>query len=132
MSTDLLNLAGNLEFVDEVYAKYLENPHSVDPSWQRLFSAAGVTPTGVTAAAVTAGVAIERAPGANGNGTHAHTDVDASLKRVLPFTAPDATAGLAPSEARYGRTFGLVNAHRARGHMIAKLDPLEQLHQEPQ
>src|SRR5437660_12666139 len=109
MSTDLLNLATNLEFVDEVYARYLENPHSVDVSWQRLFGAAGVTAAG--AAGVTPGAIIERASGANGNGTHAHADVDASLKRVLPFTAPDATAGLAPSEARYGRTFGLVNAH---------------------
>ena len=130
MSTDLLNLAGNLAFVDEVYAKYLENPSSVDASWRRLFDSSGGNGAGkgggaplaasAPAASVTPGVSIERAPGGNGagNGTNgAHAEVDASLKKVLPFTAPESTAGLAPSEARYGRTFGLVNAHRARGHM---------------
>ncbi|HWE26551.1 MAG TPA: 2-oxoglutarate dehydrogenase E1 component, partial [Polyangia bacterium] len=55
-----------------------------------------------------------------------------ALKTILPFTAPETTLGLAPTEARFGRTFGLVNAHRARGHMVAQLDPLEELQHEPQ
>ena len=147
MSTDLLSLANNLPFVEEVYARYLENPASVDVSWRRLFEngaaeALGATPVASGAAPL---ATIERAP-SNGNGSNGHGSVElgsngfaldvrddaSALKRVLPFTAPESTASLAPSEARYGRTFGLVNAHRARGHMIAKLDPLEQLHQEPQ
>src|SRR5512146_2459070 len=130
MSTDLLNLAGNLPFVDEVYAKYLKDPASVDASWRRLFEGNGA---GVPE------IQIERAPqngGGNGHGGNGHAVTakaeQAALQKILPFTAPESTAGLAPSEARYGRTFGLVNAHRARGHMVAKLDPLEQLHQEPQ
>ena len=126
MSTDLLNLAGNLPFVDEVYAKYLRDPASVDVSWRRLFEGNGAAAPEVT---------IAKAP-TNGNGSgggngHGRAEA-AALQKILPFTAPESTAGLAPSEARYGRTFGLVNAHRARGHMVARLDPLEQLHQEPQ
>ena len=35
MSTDLLNLANNLPFVDEVYAKYVKDPASVDPAGAR-------------------------------------------------------------------------------------------------
>jgi len=134
MSTDLLNLANNLPFVDEVYAKYLKDPASVDASWRRLFEASGAGVAPVTVAATRAEVRIEKQTNGNGHGGNGHGAVAeaAALQKILPFTAPESTAGLAPSEARYGRTFGLVNAHRARGHMIAKLDPLEQLHQEPQ
>jgi 2-oxoglutarate dehydrogenase E1 component len=128
MSTDLLNLAGNLPFVDEVYAKYLKDPASVDASWRRLFEGNGAAAPEVTIA--------KAPPNGNGHGGNGHAIAaraeQAALQKILPFTAPESTAGLAPSEARYGRTFGLVNAHRARGHMVAKLDPLEQLHQEPQ
>jgi len=131
MSTDLLNLANNLPFVDEVYAKYLENPASVDASWRKLFEHGGAAALGL-APVVTPVVTIDQHVPTNGNG-HGHARAEAAaLQKILPFTAPEATAGLAPSEARYGRTFGLVTAHRARGHMVAKLDPLEQLHQEPQ
>src|SRR5947209_773497 len=127
MSTDLLNLANNLPFVDEVYAKYVKDPASVDASWRKLFESNGaVAALGLTPV----DVKIDKATNGNGNG-HTHAEA-AALQKILPFTAPESTAGLAPSEARYGRTFGLVNAHRARGHMMAKLDPLEQLHQEPQ
>src|SRR6185312_6615904 len=131
MSTDLLNLANNLPFVEEIYAKYVKDPGSVDPSWRALFEGNGWVAG--TAPAVTIGKATN-GNGTNGHGAHAqaHGAEAAALQKILPFTAPESTAGLAPSEARYGRTFGLVNAHRARGHMIAKLDPLEQLHQEVQ
>ena len=135
MSTDLLNLAINLPFVDELWARYQENPSSVDASWRKLFENGG---------AEALGVGIERAGGnganghANGNGAAAYVidpsalAAERALETILPFTAPESTAGLAPSEARFGRTFGLVNAHRARGHMVAQLDPLEMLHHEPQ
>ena len=129
MSTDLLNLANNLPFVDEVYAKYVKDPASVDASWRNLFESSGaIAALGLTP--VTPAIQIEKQTNGNGNGHHAAVQAqagEAALQKLLPFTAPESTAGLAPSEARYGRTFGLVNAHRARGHMVAKLDPLEQL-----
>src|SRR4051812_21211916 len=122
MSTDLLSLANNLPFIDELYARYQDNPASVDASWRTLFESAG------SALGVTIGAHAPSVGGnghANGNGMHAIAHIDTpshveAFKAVLPFTAPETTAGLAPSEARFGRTFGLVNAHRARGHMVAK------------
>ncbi len=131
MSTDLLSLANNLPFVDEVYARYVRDPASVDASWRKLFESNGaVAALGLLPPEPATGIRTDRGP-TNGNGHGAGADA-AALQKILPFTLPQSTAGLAPSEARYGRTFGLVNAHRARGHMVAKLDPLEQLHQEPQ
>jgi 2-oxoglutarate dehydrogenase E1 component len=146
MSTDLLNLASNLDLVDAVYAQYRRDPASVDVAWRQLFESQGAgeelgfnidkQPAGNGTSANNGG----NGTGANnGNGTSGMTPMvplphldEPALKRVLPFTAPESTAGLAPEEARFGRTFGLVNAHRARGHMIAKLDPLEHLQLEPQ
>ncbi|HEY2744437.1 MAG TPA: 2-oxoglutarate dehydrogenase E1 component, partial [Polyangia bacterium] len=132
MSTDLLSLANNLPFVEEVYARYVKDPASVDASWRALFEGNGAA--AIVTPEVKPELRIEKATNGNGNGAHAAVAVAeaAALQKILPFTAPESTAGLAPSEARYGRTFGLVNAHRARGHMIAQLDPLEQLHQELQ
>jgi len=45
MGNDLLELAGSLPFIDEIYAQYLQNPGSVDPSWRRLFDEGGARPT---------------------------------------------------------------------------------------
>jgi 2-oxoglutarate dehydrogenase E1 component len=148
MSTDLLSLASNLPFVDEIYAQWRRDPASVDASWRHLFEGASDSELGVTiapaprgnghnghAAPASAAAAPAASPTSDGwaVGDVIETNVDqAALDTVLPFTAPETTAGLAPSEARFGRTFGLVNAHRARGHMVAKLDPLGCLAHEPQ
>src|SRR6476646_630558 len=107
MSTDLLNLANNLPFVDEVYAKYLKDPASVDASWRRLFEGNG---------AAVSEIAIDKAaPNGNGHGGNGHAVAakaeQRALQKILPFTSPESTAGLAPSEARYGFFFGLVGDH---------------------
>jgi len=39
MSDASLPLSSDLEFLDEIYRRYLSDPNSVDASWQRLFSA---------------------------------------------------------------------------------------------
>jgi 2-oxoglutarate dehydrogenase E1 component len=139
MSTDLLSLANNLPFVDEVWARYQQNPASVDPSWRALFES-GAVELGSLGLIVTTPAHPSTGGGggnghgpANGNGQVARqAHEQQALKTILPFTAPETTLGLGPTEARFGRTFGLVNAHRARGHMVAKLDPLEELQHEPQ
>src|SRR5437879_9298311 len=38
MSDILLDLATNLEFVDDLYARFRANPDAVDPSWRALFA----------------------------------------------------------------------------------------------
>jgi 2-oxoglutarate dehydrogenase E1 component len=53
---DLLELAGNLPFVDEVYERYRTDPSSVDASWRHLFE------SGVPAPTPTNGVQRHQAP----------------------------------------------------------------------
>ncbi len=50
MSDDILTLANNLSFLDEVYAQYQRDPASVDATWRALFSN-GHAPQSVLAAA---------------------------------------------------------------------------------
>jgi 2-oxoglutarate dehydrogenase E1 component len=51
MLTDLRSLAGNLAYVDEMYARYREDPATVDGTWRQMFelgqAVAEVTPGGV-------------------------------------------------------------------------------------
>jgi 2-oxoglutarate dehydrogenase E1 component len=98
MADDWLHLAGSLPFIDEVYAQYLQNPGSVDPSWRQIFEGA------------------PRPANGHGNG-------EAVPARSIPLAAP----ALAPSELGVGRIYGLVNAYRVRGHLEAHLDPLDHL-----
>src|ERR1700748_3882518 len=108
MSTDLLSLANNLPFVDEVWARYQQNPASVDPSWRALFES-GAADLG------SLGLTVSTPAAQNGNGHHGNGNGQAiqqvarqvheqeAFKTILPFTAPETTLGLAPTEARFGR-----------------------------
>jgi 2-oxoglutarate dehydrogenase E1 component len=96
MGSDLLELAGSLPFIDEIYAQYLQDPASVDASWRSLF---------------------DGRPHNGQNGT-------VGAVAVMPARP------LAPSEIGVGRIYGLVNAYRVRGHLLAHLDPLDHLPRE--
>ena len=41
MGNDILELAQNAAFLDDLYEKYLADPASVDPSWRQLFESGG-------------------------------------------------------------------------------------------
>src|SRR5690242_10291007 len=113
MAKDLLELAGSLPFLDELYSQYQIDPNSVDPSWRKLFENGASTGNGH----------------ANGNGHGAYrTTVGAALAEAAAATPMELEAHLSahPSvEARFARVYGLVNAYRTRGHLEAKLDPLD-------
>jgi 2-oxoglutarate dehydrogenase E1 component len=97
MSNDVLFLASNLAFVDEVYTEYRRDPAAVDASWRRFFEN-GALPT---LAAVPKGT----------NGAAVHPT--------------SAAAFLAPADALFlAKVWALVNAYRSRGHLEADLDPL--------
>src|SRR2546423_4724529 len=102
MGSDLLELAGSLPFIDEIYAQYLQNPGSVDARWRQMFDA---EPRPANGAA--------RAP--NGHAAEKTTNLRAFL---------------GPGEIGVGRIYGLVNAYRVRGHLEANLDPLDHLPRE--
>jgi 2-oxoglutarate dehydrogenase E1 component len=102
MSTDL-PLGLDLAYLDDLYARFLADPNSIDPSWRAVF----------------------------GNGTQfpSLSALPAVAPPPMPATAlaPRAT----PLAARFGRVYGLVNAYRVRGHLAAHLDPLEQERRTP-
>ena len=116
MATNLLELANNLAFVDELYTRYQVDPGSVDPTWRKLFE------NGVS-------------HGENGSAQRAYSPIDAAV--VESANAQRASLDASPisqvasADARFARVYALVNAYRVRGHLEAQLDPLDHLPKEP-
>jgi 2-oxoglutarate dehydrogenase E1 component len=109
--SDLLELAINLPFVDEMFARYQKDKASVDPSWRALFE------NGAAPAAWT------RPAPAPQDGANGHNGALA-LGKALDL-AVERAAGLPPlAEDFVHRVAGLVNEYRVRGHLEAELDPL--------
>jgi 2-oxoglutarate dehydrogenase E1 component len=96
----------SLAFVEELYSAWLADPRSVSADWQHLFQ------------------------GEHANGA---TRVGPSFHPASLFNPPGASpgAGRAPATAEVAaaelqdRLRQLVHAHRVRGHLIARLDPLD-------
>ncbi|HEX6588594.1 MAG TPA: 2-oxoglutarate dehydrogenase E1 component, partial [Longimicrobiales bacterium] len=89
----------NAAYVQGLYDQYLQNPGSVDPSWQRFF---------------------ESEAGTNGlMGVVAHAAPAAAV------SAPAASGAPALDQLRAARAAGeLVDAYRLHGHRAARIDPL--------
>src|SRR5216683_7669505 len=113
----------NIDFIEGLYARFLEDPSSVDDSWRAFFEQYGregrpLVTNGKTANAATALVRPSRpAP-------------RASLEPSLAEAAPSrAEAGPSPAEAiedmrLQARVDQTIYAFRLRGHLLAQLDPL--------
>jgi 2-oxoglutarate dehydrogenase E1 component len=115
----------NAPFIAELYHRYLENPASVDASWQSLFAELRDDKTAVDAEVRGASWApksrtigngeAEAKPNGRpgiangGNGAHAET---VTLDEVRAATLDSV------------RALMLIRAYRIRGHLAAKLDPL--------
>jgi 2-oxoglutarate dehydrogenase E1 component len=87
----------NQGLVEELYAKYLENPRSVDESWQRFFESNGAS--------------VAPRP--------------AALERRTQVVASDDYSG--PDRRRVGmsgRVYQLITSFRFLGHLYADVDPL--------
>ena len=95
----------NAGYVEDLHARYRENPQAVDPEWRAIFEQGIVAQPFATKGA---------------NGSHAGS----------PRTSPSATSASSTSEAllatgvMQGRVYQLLNAYRVRGHMFAHIDPL--------
>ncbi|HLL56179.1 MAG TPA: 2-oxoglutarate dehydrogenase E1 component [Myxococcaceae bacterium] len=107
----------NIEFIEGLYARYLEDPNSVDPSWREIFERN--LGQGHPIYALTDG------NGANGKATQAAV---APPRHVQAPPAPQpllihdqATAQSMNLQAKVDQT---IYAFRLRGHLLAKLDPL--------
>ena len=127
--TDTFLSGTNIDFIEGLYARWLEDPASVDPSWRELFastSGSGRPLLGSTdgqarpgnGPPVAAGAGAVR--GANGNGAA----VAVAPARGAPVTVGDVPASLAAMQLQ-ARVDQTLYAFRLRGHLLAQIDPLE-------
>ncbi len=124
----------NAEFIADLYARYVTDPGSVDPSWREFF--AELRDDSRTVLEEMQGASWGRRDG-NGN-CHGHA-ADAGYETVMLDEAPalkTPAAGAEPSLRGVGiddiraaakdsvRALMLIRAYRVRGHLEADLDPL--------
>jgi 2-oxoglutarate dehydrogenase E1 component len=122
MQTDLASIlsGANAAFISDLYARYLRDPRTVDPSWVEFFA-------GLPEEAAAATAAVKGPSWAPKNG---YANGEAAVKTngaAVPATAEDFSAAARDSI----RAIMLIRAYRIRGHLLAKLDPLGLEKREP-
>jgi 2-oxoglutarate dehydrogenase E1 component len=109
----------NAGFIAELYARFIEDPHSVDESWQRFFAEIADDPAAVEAEH--RGPSWGRPfPAPIGNGAD---------RAGMPAPAAPQPQSLRPEALHQAtidsiRALNLIRAYRVRGHLAADLDPL--------
>jgi 2-oxoglutarate dehydrogenase E1 component len=113
----------NATYVSELYARYSENPGSVDSSWAQFFG--GLNDDGRQVVAELKGANWNRHPN---QVIGVAEEVDPKAKKA-DGKAPDNKAGASAEEVRRAaldsiRALMLIRSYRVRGHLQANLDPL--------
>ncbi len=131
----------NAEYIEQLYARYADNPGAVDASWQAFFRSLGDTPADAKAEA--AGPSWARKdwpPVPNDDLTQAldgqwAADPEAAGKKIKEKAA---SKGVEISEQQVRnavldsiRALMIIRAYRIRGHLVADLDPLGMRDQTP-
>jgi 2-oxoglutarate dehydrogenase E1 component len=129
----------NAGFVEDLHARYLQSPQSVDEKWRRFFESQqnggqtaaqnggqnGSAALAVTPPTTPPTLAPPPDSGRNGpastRGVAAYINGTAHLPQVISRDEQ-----LFATAAGQARVFQLVNAYRVRGHLFAHLDPLGQ------
>ena len=121
---------GNAQYIEQIYAKYLENPATVDQHWRQFF--AGLEDS----EARVAKPSWQRADWP----VAASGDIVSALDGQWPVVAPppskagarpaDKPPGLSADDVRKAtmdsvRALMMIRAYRIRGHLAADLDPLK-------
>ncbi|WP_373356073.1 2-oxoglutarate dehydrogenase E1 component [Pseudoroseicyclus sp. CXY001] len=124
----------NADYVEQLHARYAENPNAVDESWRAFFKSLG--DTGPEARAAAAGPSWGRAdwpPVPGGELTAAldgqwPAEPEAAAKKIKDKAAEK---GVTLDEAQVRsavldslRALMIIRAYRIRGHLVADLDPL--------
>ncbi len=133
----------NATFVAELYAKYLENPDSVDPSWRDFFATLHDDARELLEEMRGASWAPRSTAvvGTNGGG-NGHVPAAVAAAQGAPLAGAPLAYGAtplpeaAPDQIRRAtldsiRALMLIRAYRVRGHLEASLDPLGLLKPEP-
>ena len=120
---------GNAAFVENLHARWAENPASVDASWQAFFASLTDRADAIKAAAARPSWTSHQAPAARPDWLSALDGlwpaVEAKLGKTIEARAPAAPA----SDVRAAtldslRAIMMIRAYRMRGHLRANLDPL--------
>ncbi|WXA88271.1 2-oxoglutarate dehydrogenase E1 component [Pendulispora rubella] len=136
----------NAGLVEELHAKFQQNPQAVDVKWRKFFESlngapngngapiATVSPAAVSGAFSAGGGAPSAAPptvaaalrNGNGNGAVSPTVNGSARASYAPpaLTISRAEEQLVNAVAVQGRVYQLVNMYRSRGHLFARVDPL--------
>ncbi len=105
----------NAGYVEELHARWVESPTSVDEKWQRFFAT-------LEQALLHAPPTITKTNG-NGGAAVAPRLLELPLPGLDTFPPPSTT--IVGAEVA-GRVYALINAYRVRGHLYANLDPLSE------
>ncbi len=106
----------NIDFIEGLYARYLEDPASVDASWREVFDRSNGAGRPIFSTRLLEPVPAPAAGKANGKAAKAQEPAPAAA--AAPAAAPTHDIAL---QARVDHT---IFAFRLRGHLRAKLDPL--------
>jgi len=124
----------NAEYVEQLYARYADNPGAVDESWQAFFRSLGDAPADAKAEATGPSWARSDWPPAPADDLTAALDgqwpaePEAAGKKIKEKAA-EKGAELSEAQVRAAvldsiRALMIIRAYRIRGHLIADLDPL--------
>ncbi|MGD0190839.1 MAG: 2-oxoglutarate dehydrogenase E1 component [Rhizomicrobium sp.] len=110
----------NAQYIEALYARYLENPDAVDPTWRAYFDQ--VRETGLSPAQLGRGPSWRR----DFKPSDEDDELVAALTGLWPRTDGEAAGGDTRASAQESiRAIQLVRAYRVMGHLAADLDPLK-------
>ncbi|MDP1738490.1 MAG: 2-oxoglutarate dehydrogenase E1 component [Caulobacter sp.] len=120
---------GNAAYVEDLHARWAENPASVDASWQAFFGSLSDRADAIKAAAAQPSWTSNQAPAARPDWLSALDGlwpaVEAKLGKTIEARAPAAPAGdVRAATLDSLRAIMMIRNYRMRGHLRANLDPL--------
>ncbi len=112
----------NAGFIEALYGRYLEDPSSVDPTWQQYFQSLGDDAETVLAES-------RGAPWTPANGIDPEDEYEILGDAANRATERSVEAGASTEDVRAAaidtiRALMLIRSYRVRGHLKANLDPL--------
>ncbi|MEL7216214.1 MAG: 2-oxoglutarate dehydrogenase E1 component, partial [Pseudomonadota bacterium] len=124
----------NQEYVEQLHANYAKDPASVDESWQEFFAALGEETEAAKAAAGPSWARSDWPPAPGGDLLHAldyqwDEPSAADVAKKVGKKAKEAGVSISDDQMKQAvtdsmRALMLIRAYRIRGHLAAKLDPL--------
>lgn len=138
---DLINTAfldgANASYIEAIYAEYVKNPHAVDPNLSEFFKSLDDAANDVTKNSQGASWEVDTWPLPTNDENLEALDYGQVASFIQKSSDKAKSKGTAtPEDVRKSvlssiRAIMLVRAYRVRGHLIAKLDPLELHKPEP-